>query len=127
MTDWMESAACVGLGHLFFLEPGESSAPAKKICAACPVRDECLADALTHPEPWHGIFGGMSPRERRRLAAEMDLPKPIRIIQHGTRAGYEQERRAGRPTCERCREAHAAATRERNRAYKAENRGKVAL
>lgn len=108
MTDWMESAACVGLGHLFFLEPGESSAPAKKICAACPVRDECLADALTHPEPWHGIFGGMSPRERRRLAAEMDLPKPIRIIQHGTVSGYDRERRQGLVPCVLCREARNA-------------------
>jgi WhiB family redox-sensing transcriptional regulator len=114
VTDWISQAECVGLGHLFFLEPGESSAPAKAICNVCPVRAECLADSLTHPEPWHGIFGGMSVRERRRLASTMDRPKPVRIVQHGTTAGYEQERRLGVGTCDRCREAHAADIRERN-------------
>ena len=37
---------------------------AKAVCAGCPVRAPCLADGMdTH----HGIWGGLSERERRRV------------------------------------------------------------
>lgn len=39
---------------------------AKKLCAVCPVRAECLNYALVANEA-HGIWGGLSPRERVRL------------------------------------------------------------
>lgn len=122
MTDWIDLAECVGMGHLFFLEPGESSAPAKAICAKCPVRDECLDDALQHPEPWHGIYGGLTPRERRNYVREMSLTRPGKPIQHGTTAGYEMERKRGLETCYACREAHNARIAERRQ----EQRGRVA-
>jgi WhiB family redox-sensing transcriptional regulator len=38
---------------------------AKKVCRACPVRGECLAYAMDAPID-HGIWGGMTERERRR-------------------------------------------------------------
>ena len=41
---------------------------AKKICAACPVRVQCLDWALSHPQAEDaGIFGGTSFRERRKI------------------------------------------------------------
>ncbi len=39
---------------------------ARKICAVCKVRIQCLEYALKHGEPY-GIWGGLSERERRRL------------------------------------------------------------
>jgi WhiB family redox-sensing transcriptional regulator len=38
-------------------------AEAKAVCAACPVRRECLAFAL-RTEQVHGIWGGTTPDER---------------------------------------------------------------
>jgi WhiB family transcriptional regulator, redox-sensing transcriptional regulator len=39
---------------------------AKTICAACPVRDECLQHAVTSDERY-GIWGGLNQEERRGL------------------------------------------------------------
>ncbi|HJR18350.1 MAG TPA: WhiB family transcriptional regulator, partial [Actinomycetota bacterium] len=39
---------------------------AKRICAQCAVRDECLDYALANDERF-GIWGGLSERERRRV------------------------------------------------------------
>lgn len=52
--------------ELFFPAPGQrgKAARAKRVCARCPVRAACLADALaTHDE--YGIRGGLTPNERR--------------------------------------------------------------
>ena len=40
---------------------------AKRICASCPVQDDCLAVALTFNEDF-GIWGGLTAAERRALA-----------------------------------------------------------
>ena len=52
--------------ELFFPEKGGSVREAKRVCAACPVRAQCLAHALAHGERY-GVWGGLSERERRRL------------------------------------------------------------
>lgn len=76
--DWHDSAACRGhpIG-LFFIEDGERripfherrqlERPARAICSACPVRSDCLEWAMTVGEK-HGIWGGLNPAERKRLA-----------------------------------------------------------
>jgi Transcription factor WhiB len=67
--DWRQWAACARPGvdpELFFPEKGGTAAHAKRICAACPVKAPCLADALTTRDE-HGVRGGTTPRERRRL------------------------------------------------------------
>jgi WhiB family redox-sensing transcriptional regulator len=38
----------------------------KALCTGCPVRTECLAHALDHRIE-HGVWGGMTERERRAL------------------------------------------------------------
>lgn len=38
---------------------------AKKVCMDCPVQQTCLDHAITHNEI-HGIWGGLTPTERRR-------------------------------------------------------------
>lgn len=64
---WQADAACAGADPgLFFPEQGESAAPACAICAGCPVRDECLRDAVADSER-PGVWGGTSRSDRRRL------------------------------------------------------------
>ena len=64
--DWMLEARCLDADpEAFFPEKGGSTREAKRICAACPVRAECLDYALRNDERF-GIWGGLSERERRR-------------------------------------------------------------
>ncbi len=64
---WAEDAKCLQADpETFFPEKGGSTREAKRICAQCTVRIECLEYALENDERF-GIWGGMSERERRRL------------------------------------------------------------
>ncbi len=65
--EWQERALCAQTDpEAFFPEKGGSTREAKRICAGCEVRAECLDYALAHDERF-GIWGGLSERERRRL------------------------------------------------------------
>ena len=68
--EWFTYAACAGLPlDLFFPERGASgwhTLRTKAVCATCPVTAECLQMALDNNER-HGIWGGMSVRQRRML------------------------------------------------------------
>lgn len=50
----------------FFIALGGSTAPAKAVCARCPVRKACLSYALDK-HIVHGVCGGTWELERRRL------------------------------------------------------------
>ena len=64
---WQERALCAQTDpEAFFPEKGGSTREAKRVCAACEVREECLAYALANDERF-GIWGGLSERERRKL------------------------------------------------------------
>ncbi len=64
---WQNDAACRGSDPaMFFTERGEETKPAKAVCADCLVRAQCLDYALDHDER-HGVWGGLSERERRRI------------------------------------------------------------
>jgi WhiB family transcriptional regulator, redox-sensing transcriptional regulator len=64
---WHRKAACRGMGPaLFFPGLGESTAPAKAVCAGCEVRSECL-DAVVSDQRAPGIWGGLSERQRTQL------------------------------------------------------------
>ena len=45
---------------------GAEQHKAKAVCGACPVRAECLAEALDNEIEW-GVWGGLTERERRAL------------------------------------------------------------
>src|SRR5438874_5929158 len=71
---WQDRARCREYDpEIFFPEKGGSSREAKRICAECPVRIECLNYALRRDERY-GVWGGMSERERRRLKRMASLP-----------------------------------------------------
>jgi WhiB family redox-sensing transcriptional regulator len=66
---WQEEALCSQTDpESFFPDKGGSTKAAKAVCARCPVRAECLEHALAHEERF-GVWGGLSERERYRLAA----------------------------------------------------------
>ena len=64
---WMMFGACADQPtDVFFPKRGGDAKPAKTICARCSVQQECLDFALAEPE-MHGIYGGTSQKERRRI------------------------------------------------------------
>lgn len=64
--DWTAAAACRGSCPDALFVKGAEQNRAKQLCAACPVRTECLAEALDNQIEW-GVWGGMTERERRSL------------------------------------------------------------
>jgi WhiB family redox-sensing transcriptional regulator len=64
--DWTARAACRdGAPDTLFVQ-GAAQNRAKSVCLGCPVRTECLADALDNRVEF-GVWGGMTERERRAL------------------------------------------------------------
>lgn len=61
---WQESAACGGTNAKVFFRAKPSAA--KEICRGCPVRAECLYDAIGSKAD-NGIWGGLTYHERRAL------------------------------------------------------------
>jgi WhiB family transcriptional regulator, redox-sensing transcriptional regulator len=63
---WSALAACrdAPLDALFV--QGAAQRVARQVCAGCPVRVECLADALDSRTDF-GVWGGATERERRAL------------------------------------------------------------
>jgi WhiB family redox-sensing transcriptional regulator len=66
-TEWMRDGLCAQTDpDAFFPERGRSTRPAKRVCQACPVREQCWDAAVAAGER-HGVWGGRSERERRPL------------------------------------------------------------
>ena len=66
-TAWMAQGACRNYPPaVFFPSDGVGVDRARKICATCPVVNECLEHALAERID-HGVWGGCSERERRRI------------------------------------------------------------
>ena len=76
-TSWRDEASCLGYDPLWWF-PAEWTRARPEvfaICAGCPVRDECLADALTWPvgvDRAGGIRGGVT------ASARQTMPRPAR-------------------------------------------------
>ena len=67
MPTWMLRARCRGDDPaVFFPSDGVGVEIARRLCAECDVRVECLEYALRHRID-HGVWGGCSERERRRI------------------------------------------------------------
>lgn len=103
----------------FFPEKSGNAREAKKVCEDCPVKAPCLAWALEHGER-HGIWGGLSSEERKKLGAKKPPKRRRDAAQCGTPSGYNRHRNAGEKACPSCTEAN---TRYHNGWQSAKNRG----
>jgi WhiB family redox-sensing transcriptional regulator len=65
-SDWAAQAACRATDPDTLFVQGAAQNRVKAICLGCPVRTECLADALDNRVEF-GVWGGMTERERRAL------------------------------------------------------------
>jgi WhiB family transcriptional regulator, redox-sensing transcriptional regulator len=66
VEDWAPRAACRTTQPDQLFVRGAEQNKAKQLCSGCPVRTECLAEALDNQIEW-GVWGGMTERERRAL------------------------------------------------------------
>jgi WhiB family redox-sensing transcriptional regulator len=67
---WRKQALCAQTDpEAFFPDKGGSPAAAQAICRRCPVQGPCLEWALQHDERF-GVWGGLTDRQRRRLAKQ---------------------------------------------------------
>ncbi len=62
---WTLQAKCRGMADALFPE-GKGQKRARAVCAGCPVRTQCLVEALDGGIEW-GVWGGLTERERRQL------------------------------------------------------------
>lgn len=78
-TSFWTDAACAdddgSLAHLFFSEDLTSIAAAKRICARCPVMEQCLEGALARKEPL-GVWGGQLFQNGRILMSKRRRGRP---------------------------------------------------
>jgi WhiB family redox-sensing transcriptional regulator len=66
-TNWMARGNCRDeVPARFFPSDGVGVDQARRICATCPVQEPCLEYALEQRID-HGVWGGASERERRRI------------------------------------------------------------
>jgi WhiB family redox-sensing transcriptional regulator len=85
--EWADEAACRNHpDKLFFPEQNESAAPAKRICATCPVLQQCF-DYATASKEKYGVWGGESQQERR----ERITGRPSRGKRQRARLRLEQQ------------------------------------
>lgn len=63
---WAERGACRDADPDSLFVPGAAQHRATRICGSCPVRLDCLAEALDNRMEF-GIWGGMTERQRRSL------------------------------------------------------------
>jgi hypothetical protein len=71
--EWKDRALCAQADpEEWFPEKGGSTRQAKKVCGRCPVRQECLDEALENHD-FHGIRGGYAPKELQAIS----LGRPV--------------------------------------------------
>jgi WhiB family redox-sensing transcriptional regulator len=74
-TSWMAKGRCRNMDPaIFFPSDGVGVLQAQRICAACPVKVPCLEYALANHID-HGVWGGASERERRRILRRRRLAR----------------------------------------------------
>lgn len=79
-TPWMDHGNCKDQPpSLFFPSDGVGVEVAKRICATCPVASQCLDYALDNRID-HGVWGGTSERQRRRLLKGRRAPSHILTV-----------------------------------------------
>lgn len=94
--DWLEQASCRGLHEDFDLDEGDRAATReklvrlRKICADCPVFEQCLRDTLMFSDEYT-FRAGMTATERKKLmrkTGELSWDKKQEILR-----GYAPKKR----------------------------------
>ena len=119
---WQNEAKCQGMDiNKFYLTHGnKSSSAVAAVCAACPVKEECLIHALRYEE--YGYWGGTGPTQRIRIRKQLGIKlvnmdfdstnvkvdKPTRKSQRvcGTYSGYKGHRLKNEDSCQPCKNAN---------------------
>ena len=92
-NDWTVRAACRRTDPDVPFVQGAAQNRAKAVCQGCPVRTECLADALDNRIEF-GVWGGMTERERRALLRRRPNVTSWRRLLEAARDDYEESRGA---------------------------------
>lgn len=125
--DWVQHGLCRGMDTaIFFPTRGEPLDEARAVCAQCPVRAECLDYALTTFQK-HGVWGGLSERERRARRMALHIQRQQTPADHGTRTMFARHKAAPDvwgPPCEACAIAERTYNTERRRLYKRKQRAR---
>ena len=90
-NDWTSRAACRGSDPDALFVQGAAQNRAKAVCFGCPVRAECLADALDNRVEF-GVWGGMTERERRALLRRRPNVTSWRRLLETAMTDFEHER-----------------------------------
>jgi WhiB family redox-sensing transcriptional regulator len=85
--DWATKAVCRQNCPDELFVRGAAQNRAKQVCAGCPVRTECLAEALDNQIEW-GVWGGMTERERRALLRRRPNVTSWRALLEAARANH---------------------------------------
>jgi WhiB family redox-sensing transcriptional regulator len=84
---WRESARCRDEDPDRLFVRGALQRKARAICGGCPVRPQCLAEALDNRIEF-GVWGGLTERERRALLRRRpDVTSWFRLLVEPGRAG----------------------------------------
>jgi WhiB family transcriptional regulator, redox-sensing transcriptional regulator len=76
-ANWMAKGLCATVPpSTFFPSDGAGVEVARRICAGCPVKEPCLEYALAQRID-HGVWGGASERERRRILKRRRLSSAV--------------------------------------------------
>ena len=87
--DWTTRSACRTNDPDELFVQGAAQNRAKQICLGCPVRAECLADALDNRVEF-GVWGGMTERERRALLRRRPDVASWKVLLETARSDYER-------------------------------------
>lgn len=89
MQQWAARGACRSSDPDALFVQGAAQNRAKAVCLGCPVRTECLADALDHRIEF-GVWGGMTERERRALLKRRPNVRSWRRLLEAAREEHER-------------------------------------
>jgi WhiB family redox-sensing transcriptional regulator len=105
--NWRTHAACSGAPLGLWFAPDQERATARReredkakaICATCPVKTQCLDEAVT--DRLAGVWGGLTDEERH-IRATTARPGGALDDKCGTPGGRGRHKRAGTPPCRAC-------------------------
>ena len=87
--DWASRGRCVGRDPDELFVTGAAQRVAAKLCSGCPVRLECLTDALDNKVEF-GVWGGLTERQRRLLLRQRPEVTSWRELLTDTRRDGDQ-------------------------------------